>query len=167
MASTEEQTLRVAGVVENSFTDGPGVRFAVFVQGCPHRCYNCHNPQTHDFAGGTLLSVEELSAALQEDPLVSGLTLSGGEPFSQPAACAALAARAHAQGKDVWTWSGWTYEELRQRAESEPAVAELLRQTDVLVDGPYIDARRDLDLEWRGSDNQRVLELREGRWQAD
>ena len=167
MDSTEEIRVRIAGVVENSFTDGPGVRFAVFVQGCPHRCYNCHNPQTHDFAGGSEVTVAELIAALEEDPLVSGLTLSGGEPFSQAGACAALAAAAHARGKDVWTWSGWTYEQLREKAESEPEVAELLRRTDVLVDGPYIDARRDLDLEWRGSDNQRVLQLKDGfLWEA-
>ena len=162
MASTEEQTLRVAGVVENSFTDGPGVRFALFVQGCPHHWPGCHNPQTHDFAGGSETTVGALLAALDEDPLVSGLTLSGGEPFCQAAACAELARAAHARGKDVWTWSGWTYEQLREQAEREPEVAELLRQTDVLVDGPFIEAQRDLDLEWRGSANQRVLELKDG-----
>ena len=162
MASTEDKSVRVAGVVENSFTDGPGVRFALFVQGCPHHCPGCHNPQTHDFAGGSETTVGALLAALDEDPLVSGLTLSGGEPFCQAAACAELAKAAHARGKDVWTWSGWTYEQLREKAEREPEVAELLRQTDVLVDGPFIEAQRDLDLEWRGSANQRVLELKDG-----
>ena len=163
MASTEDKTLRMAGVVENSFTDGPGVRFALFVQGCPHRCPGCHNPQTHDFDGGTVVAVAELAQALAEDPLVSGLTLSGGEPFCQPGPCAELAKAAHAQGKDVWTWSGWTYEQLLEKANKEPAVGELLRQTDVLVDGPYLEAQRDLDLEWRGSANQRVLQLKNGR----
>ena len=162
MDSTEDISLRVAGVVENSFTDGPGVRFALFVQGCPHHCPGCHNPQTHDFAGGSETTVGALLAALDEDPLVSGLTLSGGEPFCQAAACAKLARAAHERGKDVWTWSGWTYEQLRQKAATEPDVAELLRQTDVLVDGPFIEAQRDLDLEWRGSANQRVLELKDG-----
>ena len=162
MASTEDTVLRIAGVVENSFTDGPGVRFALFVQGCPHHCPGCHNPQTHDFAGGSETTVGALLTALDEDPLVSGLTLSGGEPFCQAAACAMLARAAHERGKDVWTWSGWTYEQLRQKAATEPDVAELLRQTDVLVDGPFIEAQRDLDLEWRGSANQRVLELKDG-----
>ena len=162
MASTEDITVRIAGVVENSFTDGPGVRFALFVQGCPHHCPGCHNPQTHDFAGGSETTVGALLAALDEDPLVSGLTLSGGEPFCQAAACAEFAKAAHERGKDVWTWSGWTYEQLRQKAATEPDVAELLRQTDVLVDGPFIQAQRDLDLEWRGSANQRVLELKDG-----
>ena len=162
MASTEDKAVRVAGVVENSFTDGPGVRFALFVQGCPHHCPGCHNPQTHDFAGGSETTVGALLTALDEDPLVSGLTLSGGEPFCQVGACAELARAAHARGKDVWTWSGWTYEQLRQKAATEPDVAELLRQTDVLVDGPFIEAQRDLDLEWRGSANQRVLELKDG-----
>ena len=162
MASTEDITVRIAGVVENSFTDGPGVRFALFVQGCPHHCPGCHNPQTHDFAGGSETTVGALLEALDEDPLVSGLTLSGGEPFCQAGACAELARAAHARGKDVWTWSGWTYEQLRQKAATEPDVAELLRQTDVLVDGPFIEAERDLDLEWRGSANQRVLELKDG-----
>ena len=162
MAWTEDRVLRIAGVVENSFTDGPGVRFALFVQGCPHHCPGCHNPQTHDFAGGSETTVSALLTALDEDPLVSGLTLSGGEPFCQAGACAELARAAHARGKDVWTWSGWTYEQLREKAEREPEVAELLRQTDVLVDGPYIEAERNLDLEWRGSANQRVLELKDG-----
>lgn len=162
MAWTEDTVLRIAGVVENSFTDGPGVRFALFVQGCPHHCPGCHNPQTHDFAGGSETTVSALLTALDEDPLVSGLTLSGGEPFCQAGACAMLARAAHERGKDVWTWSGWTYEQLRQKAATEPEVAELLRQTDVLVDGPFIQAERDLDLEWRGSANQRVLELKDG-----
>ena len=98
MASTEDITVRIAGVVENSFTDGPGVRFALFVQGCPHHCPGCHNPPTHDFAGGSETTVGALLEAMDEDPLVSGLTLSDGEPFCQAVACAALARAAHARG---------------------------------------------------------------------
>lgn len=163
MASTElpsDLSLRLAGLAEESPVDGPGLRFTVFTQGCPHRCPGCHNPQTHDFDCGHWVQVEELARRMGENPLLQGLSLSGGEPFCQAAACARLARAAHAMGRDVWTWSGWTLGELREKARTEPAVARLLEETDVLVDGKYVEAQRDLDLDWRGSRNQRVIYLR-------
>ena len=154
--------LQICGIEPESIVDGPGFRYVIFTQGCPHACPGCHNPESHPFTGGRPLELSEVLQAFDENPLLAGVTFSGGEPFCQAAACAELAKAAHERGKDVWTWSGWTYEQLREKAEREPEVAELLRQTDVLVDGPYIEAQRDLDLEWRGSANQRVLELKDG-----
>ena len=149
--------MRIASYVHDSIVDGPGLRLTVFVQGCPHRCPGCHNPQTHDFAGGRELSVEELAAELDKNPLLDGLTLSGGEPFAQAEDCAALARAARERGLNVWCYSGWTLEELL--ADSRPGVRELLELADVLVDGPFLLSQRSLTLKWRGSANQRVLDL--------
>lgn len=149
--------MRIASYVQDSIVDGPGFRLTVFTQGCPHRCPGCHNPQTHDPAGGDEVSVEELVKVLDSNPLTDGLTLSGGEPFAQPEACAALAKSARERGMSVWAYSGWTLEELF--ADPRPGVRELLELLDVLVDGPFRLDQRSLTLRWRGSTNQRLLDV--------
>ena len=104
--------LRIAGTVGDSIVDGPGLRLTVFTQGCPHHCPGCHNPQTHDFSGGYDATVEELFAQYRENPLLRGVTLSGGEPFCQPAPLAELARLVHGAGGDVFCYTGYTYEQL-------------------------------------------------------
>lgn len=149
---------RISGVVYDSIVDGPGLRTAVFVQGCSHRCPGCHNPHTHDPAGGRDGDTADILAAMAKNPLCAGLTLTGGEPFEQPAPCLELARGAHALGKDVWAYSGYTLEALR--AMEDPVVDALLRETDVLVDGPYAEGLRSLELKFRGSANQRIIDMR-------
>ncbi len=149
--------LRVNDIVEESVVDGPGLRYVVFTQGCPHRCPGCHNPQTHDPAGGRLLDAATLSEQVCANPLLAGITFSGGEPFLQPAALCVAAEAVKACGKTVMTYSGYTLEQLQHLAAADPAAARLLRLTDILVDGPYVEALRDLDLPFRGSSNQRLL----------
>ncbi len=155
----EDRVLRVAGLVEDSIVDGPGLRLSVFTQGCPHHCPGCHNPQTHDPAGGRDCALEEIVRRLDDNPLLSGITISGGEPFLQGEACAALAREAHARGLNVWTYTGYTYEQLLVMSESDAGVAALLAETDTLVDGPFILAEKSLDCPWRGSRNQRLIDL--------
>ena len=104
--------MRIANTVSDSIVDGPGLRFTVFTQGCPHRCPGCHNPDTHDPAGGHEATVDELAEKLLSNPLTDGLTLSGGEPFCQAEECAKLAAAAREKGLNVWTYTGYTYERL-------------------------------------------------------
>ena len=152
--------LRVAGIVEESFVDGPGIRFVVFAQGCPHRCPGCHNPQTHAYAGGFWVEVGELLLRMAENPLLDGLSLSGGEPFEQAEPLAELAEEARARGYDVMTWSGYTFEFLTAHQDERPGWRRLLEATDVLVDGPFLIEQRSLGLPYRGSRNQRVLDLR-------
>ncbi|MDD4079954.1 MAG: anaerobic ribonucleoside-triphosphate reductase activating protein [Eubacteriales bacterium] len=152
--------IRISGTVMDSIVDGPGLRFTVFTQGCPHRCPGCHNPETHDPLGGRIADTEDLLARMRENPLLSGLTLSGGEPFAQPEACLALALAARALGLDVWVYSGYTYEELLKRGG---AARELLTACDVLVDGPFIMDQRSLELSFRGSRNQRLIDLAKTR----
>lgn len=149
--------LRVAGIEPESIVDGPGFRFAVFVQGCPHNCPGCHNPQTHPFEGGKVMSVEEIFQEFKRNPMLKGITLSGGEPFCQAAPLAKLAEFVHSACKDVVVYTGYTYEELA--VSSDTAIQTLLSETDLLVDGPYIEAQRDIELRFRGSGNQRMIDM--------
>ena len=156
--------MRIYGLVQDSIVDGPGFRFVCFVQGCPHHCPGCHNPDSHDPGGGKEMSMEEVGAELLKNPLTDGLTLSGGEPFQQAEDCLALARLAHSRGLSVWSYTGYTYEFLR--AQGTPAQRELLEEIDVLVDGPFVLERRTLSLPWRGSDNQRLIDLAATRRQG-
>ena len=157
----EERMLRIAGVVRESIVDGPGLRFVVFVQGCPHHCPGCHNPQSHDFSGGQLYPVERILDEICKNPMIHGVTFSGGEPFCQPGPLAELAKKVHQRGLDVMVYSGWTLEELQ--AMENPQVHALLEQADYLVDGPFLLEQRDIELNFRGSANQRVLDMKKTR----
>lgn len=154
--------IRVNGIVNDSIVDGPGLRLAVFTQGCPHACPGCHNPDTHDVLGGRLTKTEAILERLKKNPLLSGLTLSGGEPFLQPEACLMLAKGARALGLNVWIYSGYTYEALMKKPEAR----ELLAACDVLVDGPFVLAQRSLDLQFCGSRNQRLVDLKKSAEQG-
>ena len=156
-----EIELKIAGVIDESIVDGPGIRYVVFVQGCPHHCPGCQNPQTHPFDGGRPVDIGELFAAVCEDPLLKGVTFSGGEPFCQPAPLAELARKIHESGLDVTVYTGYTYEQLLE--QHNPDTDALLQQADVLIDGRYEQDKRDLTLRFRGSSNQRVIDLNRTR----
>ena len=151
--------MRIAGTVQDSIVDGPGLRFVVFAQGCPHSCEGCHNPETHDIDGGEEKATADIIAEMIKNPLTDGITLSGGEPFLQAAACAKLAHTAKTNGLNIWTYSGWTYEELLDMARSNDDISELLKLTDVLVDGRFVQSLRTLELRFRGSSNQRLIDM--------
>lgn len=156
---TSSTTLRVAGIVHDSIVDGPGLRMTVFVQGCPLRCTGCHNPATWNAEGGTFMSCRDIIDQLDENPALTGLTLSGGEPSRQPLACAELAEAAKARGLNVWCYSGYCVEALLRQAQRSAALARMLAAVDVLVDGPFQLEKRSLALPWRGSTNQRLIDL--------
>ena len=160
-AEPQGYALRLHGVAAESIVDGPGLRYAVFAQGCPHRCPGCHNPQSHDPDGGYTADARAVLAAFKANPLLSGITLSGGEPFAQAEVLAWLAEEVKKLGKDVVVYSGYTLAQLQSMAQRGQgrAVARLLAVTDVLIDGPYQEAERDLELLWRGSANQQVWRL--------
>ena len=155
--------IRLFGVVQDSIVDGYGFRTAIFAQGCPHHCEGCHNPESHDSAGGEEWLLDDVEKKFTGNPLLEGITLSGGEPFCQAAPCAELARRAHAKGLTVWAYSGYTYEELLKKAEKDPETHALLTEIDVLVDGRFVLAERSLELQYQGSRNQRVLDLQQTR----
>lgn len=150
--------IRINGIVEDSIVDGPGLRLAVFTQGCHHACKGCHNPETHDPSGGKTMDTVDIAAMLMRNPLLAGITFSGGEPFLQPAPLKELADIAHATSKDVVTYTGFTFEQLLNMARQNPMIGELLEATDLLIDGPYVKELRDLNLLFRGSSNQRLLD---------
>ncbi len=150
--------IKIAGLVPESIVDGPGIRFTVFTQGCPHHCPGCHNPQTHDFAGGEWKDTDEIIAQFRQNPLLKGITLSGGDPFVQPAACAELARAAHKAGKDVITYTGYTFEQLLSGIV--PDAGLLLEETDILIDGRFEEEKKSLGLRFRGSSNQRAIDCK-------
>ncbi|MCL2392603.1 MAG: anaerobic ribonucleoside-triphosphate reductase activating protein [Oscillospiraceae bacterium] len=151
--------MRIAGLVQDSIVDGPGLRFTVFIQGCDIGCVGCHNPEAIDKNAGTEMSVEEIISEMLSNPLTDGLTLSGGEPFTQASDCARLAAAARENNLSVWTYSGRSYEELLAKAEADPDTSSLMNLTDVLVDGRFVLQERTLSMKWRGSKNQRFIDV--------
>lgn len=153
------ETIRIAGVIKQSIVDGPGLRFVVFTQGCPHRCPGCHNPQTHSFSEGYDCPVDKILLEMQKNPLLKGITLSGGEPFCRAGELIPLVRAVRELGGDVFCYSGYTFEELLELAKDDPAISELLALLDVLVDGRFMLEERDLQLRFRGSRNQRVLDI--------
>lgn len=152
--------LNLSGTVNDSIVDGPGIRYVIFVQGCPHHCLGCHNPQTHDFNGGKIVDMEKILSEIRDNPLLGGVTFSGGEPFCQPEALADLGREIKAMNKHLMVYSGYTYEQLLELGKKRPAILELLALADVLVDGPFVEAEKDLSLSFRGSANQRLIDLK-------
>jgi anaerobic ribonucleoside-triphosphate reductase activating protein len=149
--------LTIGGIEGESIVDGPGFRYTVFVQGCDFRCPGCHNPHLQSFAGGHHLAVAEAVAAVKANPLLSGITLSGGDPFTQAGPCAALAERIRALGLSVMTYTGYRWEDLL--AADKPEWRRLIEATDILVDGPFIQAQKNIGLRFRGSANQRLIDV--------
>lgn len=150
--------IRIAGLVPESYVDGDGIRFAIFMQGCLRNCEGCHNPDTHALDGGRLVDTAEIISAIRKNPLLDGITLTGGEPFLQVDAANELARAAKSLGLSVWCYTGFTFEEL-------PPEVELLKNIDVLIDGAFIESLRDLELQFRGSRNQRIIDLQKTREQ--
>lgn len=153
--------IKIAGIVDDSIVDGEGFRFTIFTQGCHHNCPQCHNPQTHDIDGGHEVDTDELLRQICENPLLSGVTFSGGEPFLQPKPLAELAIKIHKHGLDVTTFTGYTLEQLWQMNNED--INALLEQTDVLIDGPFVAEKKDISLRFRGSSNQRIIDMNETR----
>lgn len=151
--------IRIAGIISESVTDGEGLRYVIFTQGCPHHCFGCHNPKTHSFAGGYEVDTDSLKKEIFENPLLAGVTFSGGEPFCQPKPLAELAKAVHSRGLNVWSYTGYTLEALRERNDED--INTLLSNIDVLVDGKFEMDLKDLTLPFRGSSNQRIIRLKE------
>lgn len=152
--------IRIAGTVNDSIVDGKGIRFVVFVQGCIHNCEGCHNPQTHDFSGGFETDTEELLTKILSNPLLDGVTFSGGEPFCQPAPLYELGRRAKENGLNIVCYTGFTFEKLLEMSKKDKDILNLLGICDVLIDGPFILSKKNLLLKFRGSENQRILDVK-------
>lgn len=154
------KTIRLASIKPNDIVDGEGVCVSVWVQGCPHRCPGCHNPETWDFDGGKLYEQEvvirDILNLIGKNGIKRNLSLLGGEPFCEENQefCIKLAAAAHKEYPDctIYCWTGYTFEELKKLYKLDV----LLKDIDILIDGRYIDSQRDITLKWRGSPNQKI-----------
>ena len=151
----------MCGIEPESIVDGPGFRYVVFVQGCPHRCPGCHNPESHDFDGGYDITVGEVFEQIMANPNLRGVTFSGGEPFEQTEALLELAHLVKGAGLTLMSYTGYTLEELEARHAA--ATDELLSLLDILVDGRFVESLRNLTLIYRGSENQRVIDMNNTR----
>lgn len=148
--------IRISGIEPESIVDGEGIRYVIFTQGCPHHCPGCHNPQTHPFGGGKLVLTEDiLDDISKRKDWIDGITISGGEPFCQIYQCALIAEKAHEMGLSVWCYTGYLFEDLYEQG------IDLLKHIDVLVDGPFVQAEKSLELDFKGSRNQRVIDIPE------
>ncbi len=155
------QRLRVANITTDSIVDGQGLRLVVFTQGCKRRCKGCHNPETHDLYGGYFMSTKRIMNLLLTDPLQIGITFSGGEPFLQPKPCAEIAQFAHLKEKDVWCYTGFLYEDLLKNGKDySPERFNFLKEIDVLVDGEFKEEEKSLNLKFKGSKNQRIIDVK-------
>lgn len=158
--------LRIAGTVNDSIVDGRGIRFTVFTQGCPHHCKGCHNPETHDFNGGKDVDTAELLEKIKANPLLDGVTFSGGEPFMQAEVLADFAEEIKKLGLNIITYTGYTFEALYENRDKN-SWGRLLEATDYLIDGKFEIEKKDWTAKFRGSSNQRYLDcqksLAEGR----
>ena len=148
--------LDLSGIVSDSIVDGPGIRTTIFSQGCPHHCPGCHNSETWAFGCGTPLDTDSIVEIVRSNPLCRGVTFSGGEPFAQAEAFTELAQALKTLGYEVASYSGFTFEELLHGSEAQK---KLLSSIDILIDGPFLLSEKSLEIAFRGSKNQRILDV--------
>lgn len=155
----DKHLIRISGIIEESYTDGVGIRFSVFTQGCAHNCPGCQNPNTHDFKGGCLVTIESIVDKVLSNPMLDGITLTGGDPLYQVDACIELCKqlKEKSPAMTVWCYTGFTWEEIL----GNPEQRKLLNYIDILVDGPYLESKRQLSLRFRGSSNQRIIDVKQ------
>lgn len=151
-------TLRIAGCKKHSSVNGPGVRYVLFMQGCTHHCPGCQNPETWDPVGGMAVNVEDIIQEIRSTRYLDGVTLSGGDPLLQPDAARTIAKAMQEDSLNVWLYTGWTYEQIMRGSAGQKA-KEVLPYVNVLVDGPFVEQRKTGHSFWRGSDNQRLIDV--------
>ncbi len=152
--------IRIAGTVNDSIVDGNGLRYTIFVQGCPHHCKGCHNPQTHSFDGGKEVSTSDLFETITSNTLLDGVTFSGGEPFAQAKPLVELADLIKQNTNlNIVTYTGYTFEEII--TSNDPDWIALLNSTDILIDGKFIEDLKSYELRFRGSSNQRYIDVKQ------
>ncbi len=152
-----EKLINVAGTANDSIVDGVGLRYVLFVQGCPRKCKGCHNAQTQPFVQKTLMTSTQIMEQINSNPLLDGVTFSGGEPMCQAEALVTLAKMIKDKGLNLAIYTGFTFENLISKEIA--GVSDLLKYTDILIDGEYVEELRDYTLKFRGSSNQRVIDV--------
>ena len=152
--------IRLAAYLQpDSIVDGEGIRTVIWTQGCPHHCLGCHNPETWDIKGGELVDLEDVYEAIDLLEGQDGITFSGGDPFMQPKACSEIAKYAKSKGLNIWSYTGYTFEELMDLSNSKPEILDFLNEIDVLVDGRFVLSKKSYNCIFRGSTNQRIIDV--------
>lgn len=151
--------VRLAGMLKESLVNGPGIRRVIFAQGCRHNCPGCFNQHTHDFNGGELIDMDELLKDIEDNPMLRGVTFSGGDPFEQADKFSYMAQKVHSFGKNVWCYTGYTYEFIAQNTSNRTGWKDLIENIDVLIDGKFEENLKDPSLKYRGSSNQRIIDV--------
>lgn len=149
--------VKIAGITKESVVDGPGIRYVIFSQGCKHNCKGCHNPSTHSFNNGEEINVDEIINNILNSKHIDGVTFSGGDPFYQPKEFAYIAKALHKNNINILSYTGFTYEKI----VNDKNMKDLLENIDVLVDGPFVEKEKNLKLSFRGSNNQRIIDVKE------
>ena len=160
MQNELDTKIRLFGVANDSIVDGPGLRYAIYTQGCSHHCEGCHNKESWAFSGGTVTTVGAILDDIASNKGVKDVTLSGGDPFEQAQPVAILARELKRKGYGLWAYSGYTLEELQEKSDADADVKTILDSIDVLVDGKFDKSKKSLELKWKGSSNQRVIDMR-------
>ena len=153
--------VRLSGIAYESLVNGPGIRRVFFSQGCKHNCEGCFNPDTHDFNGGEDRDMDELIEEVEDNPMLKGITFSGGDPFERAEEFAYMARCFKAQGLNIWSYTGYTYEFIMNSLDSRPEWGEFLKYIDILVDGRFEEDKKDETIRFRGSNNQRIIDVQE------
>lgn len=144
----------------DSIVDGLGIRTVIWTQGCKHKCPGCHNQQTWSMTGGALVDIDYIKKEMDALEGQTGITFSGGDPFYQPAQCAILAKHAHKLNLNVWCYTGFTFEQLLSLGKKNPDIMDFLNEIDVLIDGPFMLSLKSFDIKFRGSSNQRIIDVK-------
>lgn len=153
------QKIRLAGIAYESLVNGPGLRRVFFSQGCKHNCKECFNPETHDFSGGEEMDMDELIQDVLNNPMLRGVTFSGGDPFERAEEFAYMAKAFKGNNLNIWCYSGYTFEYIMENFNNRRGWGELISLIDVLVDGKFEVSKKDDGLKFRGSSNQRVIDV--------
>jgi anaerobic ribonucleoside-triphosphate reductase activating protein len=157
----ESNSIRLAGIAYGSLVNGPGLRRVLFSQGCRHNCRGCFNPETHSFTEGKLCNMDEIIEEIKNDTIISGITFSGGDPFEQADKFAYIAGSIRETGKNIWCYTGYTFEYILENKEQRTGWNDLLNNIDVLIDGRFEEDKKVTGLKFRGSGNQRIIDVKE------
>ena len=156
-----EKTIRLSGIAYESLVNGPGMRRVFFAQGCKHNCKNCFNTDTHDFCGGEERDLDELIEDTLDNPILRGVTFSGGDPWEQADKFAYMAKFFKEKALNIWSYTGYTYEYIIENKDKRLGWNDLLNSIDVLVDGRFEEDKMQDGLKFRGSTNQRIIDVKE------
>lgn len=156
-----KDTIRLAGIAYESLVNGPGIRRVFFSQGCNHNCNGCFNPETHDFSGGEEKNINELIDDVYKNPMIKGITFSGGDPFERADEFAHMAKAFKEKQLNIWSYTGYTFEYIINNLDKRSGWRDLLNNLDVLVDGRFEEDKAVEGLRFRGSTNQRIIDVKE------